>query len=125
MTQELGPARDLDVFAADVLASLRASDPDNGDMAAVRRNFDAKRDAAYARAAAALSSSRFRNAILDLAEWIETGPCNDQDEDRKSSRERSVAEYAGKELAHLRKTVRRRAVCTETLIRICSAEGIT
>lgn len=110
MTQELGPARDLDVFAADVLAPLRASDPAGGDMAAAQRNFDARRDAAYARAAAALGSSRFRNAILDLAEWIETGPWNRQDEDRKASRDRSVAEYARKELARLRKRVKKKGI---------------
>jgi inorganic triphosphatase YgiF len=108
MTQELGPARDLDVFAANVLTPLRASDPGAIDMAAAHRDFDAKREAAYARAAAALGSSRFRNALLDLAEWIETGPCNDQDENRRASRDRLVAEYARKELARLRKWIKRK-----------------
>src|SRR5262245_22445680 len=105
ITQELGPARDLDVFAAEVLTPLRASGPDDGGSAPARRNFDARRDAAYARAAAALDSSRYRNAILNLAEWIETGPWNDQDNDRKASRNRTVAEYARQELARLRKKV--------------------
>jgi triphosphatase len=108
VTRELGPARDLDVFAANVLTPSRDSDPGDIDMAAAHRNFDAKRDAAYARAAAALGSSRFRNAILDLAEWIETGLCDDQDEDRKASRDRSVAEHARKALARLRKWVKRK-----------------
>src|SRR5262245_20493677 len=107
MTRELGPARDLDVFAANVLTPLSATDPGDIDMAAAHRDFDAKREAAYARAAAALGSSRFRNAILDLAEWIETSSGNDQDEDRKASRDGSVAEYAKKALTRLRKWIKR------------------
>jgi CHAD domain-containing protein len=86
---------------------LRESGPGDIDMAAAHRDFDAKHEAAYARAAAALSSSRFRNAILDLAEWIETGP-SDQDADRKASRDGSVTDYAKKELARLRKWIKRK-----------------
>jgi CHAD domain-containing protein len=106
MTQELGPARDLDVFAANVLAPLRESGSNDIDMAAAHSDFDARREAAYARVAAALGSGRFRNAILDLAEWIETGPYNNQDEERKASRDGSVADYAKKELARLRKWIK-------------------
>jgi inorganic triphosphatase YgiF len=106
MTRELGPARELDVFAADVLAPLSASNPGGIDMA--RRDFDAKRAAAYARAAAALGSSRFRNAILDLAEWIETRSGSDQNEDQRASRDGSVAQYARKALARLRKWIKRK-----------------
>ena len=106
MTRELGPARDLDVFAADVLTPLSATDPGDIDMAAAHRDFDAKREAAYARAAAALGSSRFRNAVLDVAEWIETRSGNDQDEDQKASRDGSVAEYTRKALARLRKWIK-------------------
>ena len=91
-----------------MLAPSRDSAPGDIDRAAARRDFDAKREAAYARAAAALGSSRFRNAILDLAEWIETGSRDVQDDDRKASRDRSVAEYAGKALARLRKWVKRK-----------------
>jgi triphosphatase len=107
MTRELGPARDLDVFAANVLTPLRESGPGDIDLAAAHRDFDAKREAAYARVAAALGSSRFRNAILDLAEWIEIGSC-DRDADPKASRDGSVADYATKELARLRKWIKKK-----------------
>jgi triphosphatase len=107
MTRELGPARDLDVFAANVLTPLSEADPGDVDMEAARRDFAAKREAAYARAAAALGSSRFRNAILDLAEWIETGAGN-HDDDGKASRDGAVAEYAAKALARLHKRIKRK-----------------
>src|SRR5262245_701965 len=116
MTRELGPARDLDVFATNALTPLSATDPGDIDMAAAHRDFDAKREAAYARAAAALGSSRFRNAILDLAEWIETSSGNDQDEDRKASRDGSVAEYAKKALTRLRKWIKRNGVDLRQLV---------
>jgi inorganic triphosphatase YgiF len=106
MTRELGPARDLDVFAANVLTPLSEAAGDV-DLEAVRRDFAAKREAAYARAAAALGSSRFRNAILDLAEWIETGAGN-RDDDGKASRDGAVAEYAAKALARLHKRIKRK-----------------
>ena len=48
ITQELGPARDLDVFAADVLEPLRASHPSDAGLTLTQRNFEAKRKEAYA-----------------------------------------------------------------------------
>ena len=66
-----------------------------------------QRMAAYARAAAAARSSRFRGAMLGLAEWIETGPWT-VDEERTELRARPVAEYAKKKLARLRKWIKRK-----------------
>ena len=92
---ELGPARDLDVFGADVLRPLRAKLPADPAIAASHRQFEEKRIAAYARAAAGARSLRFRAAMLDLAEWIETGPWSeDDDKERKALRTRPVAEHA-------------------------------
>jgi inorganic triphosphatase YgiF len=107
ITKELGPARDLDVFGADVLHPLRAKRPEDAGLAASHRQFEEKRMAAYARAAAAARSLRFRAAMLDLAEWIETGPWSvDDDKQRKALRPRPVAEHAEKKLARLRKRIK-------------------
>ncbi len=109
ITQELGPARDLDVFDADVLGPLRASHPGDDAIAAAHRDLQQKRMAAYARAAAAARSSRFRAAVLDLAEWIETGSwAADDDKERKALRTRPVAKHAKKKLARLRKRIKRK-----------------
>src|SRR3990170_780283 len=56
ITRELGPARDLDVFAADVLAPLRASHPEDEGIAAAHRDFEERRAAAYASAAGSIRS---------------------------------------------------------------------
>ena len=73
ITQELGPARDLDVFAAEVLEPLRASHPSDAGLTLTQRNFEAKRKEAYRRATSAVRSDRFRAAVLDLVAWVETG----------------------------------------------------
>ena len=109
ITQELGPARDLDVFAADVLKPLKAAHPEDEKVAAIHRDFAERRAAAYARAAGSIRSGRFRNAILDLAEWVETGPWAVEDDDERAAlRTRPIAELAKQELARLRKRIKRR-----------------
>ena len=107
ITKELGPARDLDVFGAEVLRPLRAKRPEDPAIAASHREFEQKRMAAYARAAAAARSLRFRAAVLDLAEWIETGTwATDDHKERKALRMRPVADHAEKKLARLRKRIK-------------------
>ena len=108
ITQELGPARDLDVFAADVLDPLRASHPSDAGLTLTQRNFDAKRKEAYRRAATAVRSDRFRAAVLDLVDWVETGDWGSAGGDRKASRARTVAEHAKAELSKLRKRIKRK-----------------
>ena len=109
ITQELGPARDLDVFAADVLEPLRASHPSDAGLTLTQRNFEAKRKEAYRRAASAVRSDRFRTAVLDLVAWVETGDWGSAGgEHRKASRARAVAEHAKAELSKLRKRIKRK-----------------
>jgi triphosphatase len=103
ITQELGPARDLDVFAADVLAPLHKAHPKDARVEAARRHFKARRSAAYARAVDSLRSDRFRNGLLDLAAWIEVGNWASSEAAREP-----IAERARKELARLRKGVKKR-----------------
>jgi inorganic triphosphatase YgiF len=128
ITKELGPARDLDVFGADVLRPLRAKRPEDPAIAASHRDFEEKRMAAYARAAAAARSLRFRAAMLDLAEWIETGPwATDDDKERRALRARPVVEHAEEKLTRLRQRVKRkgadlrhRSVRQRHRLRICA-----
>jgi CHAD domain-containing protein len=109
ITKELGPARDLDVFGADVLGPLRDRRPEDPIIAASYREFEQKRLAAYARAAAAAGSLRFRIAVLDLAEWIETGPwATDDNKERRALRADPVADHAERKLAKLRKQIKKK-----------------
>lgn len=101
ITNELGPARDLDVFAADILKPL-AKDGDHGEA---HRTFTEARAKAYTAATSSIGSDRFRTALLDVAEWIEVGPWT-VDEGLAKRRERSVAKHAAKRLARMRNYVR-------------------
>lgn len=107
ITRQLGPARDLDVFAAEILGPLKARHPQDEAIAATHSDFEQKRAAAYATAIGAIQSARFRAAMLDLAEWIETGAWrHDDDKDRTAARESPVAEHARKQLVRLRKRIK-------------------
>jgi len=109
ITKELGPARDLDVFGDHVLGPLRAKRPEDAAIAEFHRELEQKRLAAYACACAASRSLRFRAAVLDLAEWIETGPwATGDDKEQKALRTRPVAEHAEKTLARLRKRIKKK-----------------
>ena len=108
ITQELGPARDLDVFMADVLEPLRAAHPDNAEVAEAHRDFIVRREAAYGRAKDAVGSDRFRSALLDLTAWIETGAWADEDNARSGPVPRGpVAAHAAKQLSRLRRRVKK------------------
>ena len=107
IAQELGPARDLDVFVADVLEPLRAAHPDNAEVAEAHRNFMARRVTAYARAKDAIGSERLRRALLDLTAWIETGMWADGGDVRPRSLAAGlVTKHAAKQLARLRRKIR-------------------
>jgi triphosphatase len=104
IARALGPARDLDVFAAEVIRPLNASHPADARLATANRDIEQSRKAAYSRVAAAIGSDRFRSAMLDLATWIETGPWTEG----KAGRREPVAKRAKNELARLRKRIKRK-----------------
>ncbi|HWM31268.1 MAG TPA: CHAD domain-containing protein [Methyloceanibacter sp.] len=107
ITKELGPARDLDVFAVEVLQPLQEAHPEDADVAETHRNFAERRAEAYAQAAGSIRSDRFRAALLDLAEWTEIGPWTHEDgAEREALRVRPAAEHARKALRRLRKQIR-------------------
>lgn len=103
ITQELGPARDLDVFAEDVLEPLRAAHPDDAELAAAYRDFVERRAAAYVRAIGAVASDRFRKTLLELAAWIETGAWGAAD-----AAQAPVGAYAKSALSRLHRKVKKR-----------------
>jgi triphosphatase len=116
ITRQLGPARDLDVFAADVLAPLREKHPEHDGIVAAHQDFEEKRASAYATARAAIQSDRFRGAMLDLAEWIECGRwATEEDAERQALRARPVAEHAEEKLGRLRKRIKKKGAALRDL----------
>jgi len=106
ITNELGPARDLDVFEADILKPMAESGVPDANFAETRLAFDGSRAKAYRTAVTAIHSARYRRVLLDLAEWIEAGPWTTDDKLRKK-RERNIVEHAAKMLERVSKKIKK------------------
>jgi triphosphatase len=107
ISKALGPARDLDVFAVEVLMPLSVAKGSDANFADTHRAFMERRAKAYANATACVRSDRFRGVVLDLAEWIEVGRWTG-DSGPSLARNRPVNEYAVQLLGRLRKRIRKR-----------------
>ena len=106
-TNQLGPARDLDVFAADALKYVSENDGCEKEFAEVGRDFALRRAEAYAAAGDFLRSDRFRRSLLDVTEWVEAGTWNNNAVTRADT-ERPVEEHATTVLSNHRKQVRKK-----------------
>ena len=69
----LGGARNLDVFADVAFRPLAGRGRHIPGMEALGAELLARQDAAYATAAEAFGSERYRSLLLDAAEWLEVG----------------------------------------------------
>jgi len=67
----LGPARDWDVFLAELVAPVAEALPDRTELAVLRRAAEAERARGYAQAREAIESGRATTLLLALGEWIE------------------------------------------------------
>jgi inorganic triphosphatase YgiF len=67
----LGPARDWDVFLANLLAPLEAARPEDADMAALRGVACERQAQAYRQLREALASPRYTRFLLRLGGWLE------------------------------------------------------
>jgi len=89
----LGPARDTDVFLADILDPVIARFPDDQGLVRLRALFTARREAHYDDAAAGIGGARFTRLVLRLGAWIEGGDWL-RDPERAGLREVPVIGFA-------------------------------
>lgn len=68
---ELGPARDLDVFLAELLAPLEADRPEDKDLAVLHTAAEEHLTSAYGRVRQAFSEPRYTRFLLQLCGWLE------------------------------------------------------
>jgi triphosphatase len=109
LTDELGPARSLDVFLDDTFTPARPdlSDPQGAERYAAR--LEQARMNAYRRAGTALGSSRFAAFALELALWVEDGPWRQADgAAQRALLDSAIGPFAIGALDHLRHVVRKR-----------------
>ncbi len=70
LQQELGEARDLDVFILETLEPLRSRVPQEGSLSGLSKRAESARRAAYRRAEQALCSRRYGRILLMLERWL-------------------------------------------------------
>jgi inorganic triphosphatase YgiF len=102
----LGPARDLDVFMADVLEPLRAEHPDRAGLGGICHDIEERRRRAYADAVMACCSEHYQEVLLDTMEWIESGPWRTgSDALLRARREQPITALAADELTRRRRRI--------------------
>lgn len=107
ITEELGPARELDVFVKRV-KQVQERGPKGPGMDAIARDFRERRTAALARATQAIASARFRRLILDATAWVEIGDwTRNGNQSARTLRKRQVARAAAAELRRRSKKIRK------------------
>jgi inorganic triphosphatase YgiF len=106
ISNELGAARDLDVFIAKTLEPLRAKHPHEPGLADLVSSFQKQREQAYDKAVAAVASQRFRTLVIDTAAWVEAGTWVIAGDGLE--RAIPIEAFAAEELARRRKKVKKR-----------------
>ena len=99
LTEQLGPARDFDVFVSKTLTPYRAKHPDRQEFEILEHDLERTRSAGFATARIAAESERSRRALLDCALWLlDGGWRNDTDALSQALRERPARAFAQDEL---------------------------
>jgi CHAD domain-containing protein len=72
LVTSLGPARDWDVFLAELLAPVEAARPNDTSLAVLRRAAEAKREHGYERAQSTIGSRRYSKFASRVDSWLAT-----------------------------------------------------
>jgi CHAD domain-containing protein len=110
LTNELGPARDLDVYITGSVKPLDRALPATRGIETLQNDLEKRRSDAFARARKAVASARYRALVLETVGWIESGEWTTTgDELIRARRERRADDFAREEIARRGRKVSRRA----------------
>jgi inorganic triphosphatase YgiF len=73
LTEQLGPARDYDVFISTTVDPLRSQSHDHRELDVLESELVSRYRAGLAQAKAAVASARYRKLMLDVALWLFDG----------------------------------------------------
>jgi triphosphatase len=106
----LGPARNLDVFADELLPDARAGFPDEPGWSDLATTLDRLRQEAYGRVKEAILSERYAATMLRLSRWFEAcGWRGQQSPEQGALGSSMIGELAARVLDRRRHKVRRRS----------------
>lgn len=116
LTDQMGPARDLDVFIHETLEPLEEAEPHNAKLTALKADLIERKSAGFAQARAAVESERYRRLILSTLFWLLSGDwLTKTDGVPGARREQAIAAFAKKVLRQRVKKVTKKARKLETL----------
>jgi len=110
LTNELAPARELDVFMRKQVEPGTRDGVTRRGGRAIRKEFGTRRRQAFARAQASINSSRYRRLLIDVLEWLET-----ETTPRAQDAHRPIEDFAGKVLRRRLKKIRKEGEHLDTL----------
>jgi len=114
LTKALAPARDLDVFLAEMPRLPRRLAGAGGE--GFHDELAGRQARAHERAEQAVSCDRFRTLAFDVAQWLEDGPwTRAQAASRRHERARPIEAFAVDELSRRRRKIKKRARKVKTL----------
>ena len=94
LTEELGPARDLDVLAKEAIAPLRETNPETSEIAVLGKDVERKRRNEFTRASDAVADRRFREVVLRAALWLLDGAWSQAKGNAAGRRSKSITALA-------------------------------
>ena len=110
LTDELGPARDLDVYIRATIKPLQPTLPAQDKVDALLHALEARRGEAFRRAKKAVGSARYRALMLDTLGWIVDGPWSRTgDELVQARRDRRATDFAREEITRRARKARKQA----------------
>lgn len=110
LTEQLGSARDADVLMSKTVVPYLERHPERREFEVLAHDLERQRKAGFARARAAVESSRFRDLLPDCALWLIDGEWrNDDDDLKRALRERAATTFAQEELARRTRKIVKRA----------------
>lgn len=115
LTDELGPARELEVMLGSVVAPLAKRGAKIAGIASLSRDLRQERRRARTRAAEAVNSQRYRDLMFDVAGWIEVGAWQENDALLRERAAEPIAICARLELERRWKKLRKRGRALATL----------
>src|SRR5262245_29706139 len=109
LTNEFGPARNLDTHIFEVLKPLRKQHPKEPGLVSIGKMFGRQRVKYYKAVRQVVQSARFRRLVLETAEWIEAGPWTRSEDPAKQARRQAPIEfYAAEQLLRRFGKIKRR-----------------
>src|SRR5215469_2180469 len=109
LTEQLSPARDLDVLIAGQVQPLRDAQTVGVDAGVLERDLNVQRKAGMQMARAAVESERYRASGLQVALWLADGAWSQSGAPSiKACRERPVDQFASKVLSKRAKSLLKR-----------------